>query len=305
MFSKQKEIKNIMKNKKTTFSFGRNWIDYVKNFLNEKQLDIAKESLFRYLPEEEYKNKTLIDIGCGSGIFSLNALRSGCKKVVSFDVDEYSVNATNLVKNKFFDLIPKNSEWNIFKASILDGKVIDKLRNTGDIVYSWGVLHHTGSMWEAIKNAAQIVKPQGYFILAIYNKASSSEYWLSVKKFYNQSPRIIKVLLAHLFFAYIIFRRLGSYVKALILGRKKPFSFKDILERERGMSIFYDVIDWLGGYPYEYASFEEIKNFVEKLGFKLIKAPTKLFSIPKTFFNQFSFHCTGNNEFVFQKNETN
>ena len=288
-----------MDNKKSArhFSFGRNWSGYVKNFLEKEQLDVAKVSLLKYFPEEGYKGKSLIDIGCGSGIFSLNALRSGCKKVVSFDVDEYSVNATNMVKKKFSDLIPKNSEWEIFEGSILEENVINKLKNTGDIVYSWGVLHHTGSMWEAIKNAARIVKPQGYFIIAIYNKASSSDFWLKFKKFYNKLPDILKKLVNYVVFLYVLLRRTASFAKRKIQRRET----KPLLSRERGMSIYYDVIDWLGGYPYEYATVDEINDFVKNLGFKLIGNPTKLDSPKKNFFNQFTFNNTGCNEFIFRK----
>lgn len=50
---------------------------------------------------------------------------------------------------------------------------------------------------------------------------------------------------------------------------------KNPVKKERGMNFFYDVVDWVGGYPYEYTSVEETKRMVEPLGFKLIrdKAP--------------------------------
>ena len=279
-----------MEKTKITFSFGRNWVDYVNNFLDEKILNTVKESLLKYLPEDEYRDKTFIDIGCGSGIFSFNALRLGCKKVISFDIDKYSIEATRIVKEKFSHLLPKNYQWEIFEGSILDEDLVNKLKGQGDIVYSWGVLHHTGDMKRAIQNAAKMVSPNGYFIIAIYNRVPSSEFWLRVKKFYNQSSLIIKKIMVYSVFILGILKR-------KLLGQ----ATESLFSRERGMSIFYDVIDWLGGYPYEYATFEEIKNFVEKLGFDLIKAPKKLPSPPKTFLNRFSPHYTGNNEFIFRK----
>jgi len=291
--------------KKITFSFGKNWVDYVKNFLDKEKLDVAKESFKKYLPIEEYKDKTLIDVGCGSGIFSFNALRLGAQKVISFDIDKYAIEATKIVKKKFYFLLPQNSQWEIFEGNILDKNLVNKLKEQGDIVYSWGVLHHTGKMWQAISNALQLVKPGGIFIVAIYNRAPSSNFWLRVKKIYNCVPKFLKLIMVYTVFTYIILRRIGSYLKATVFLKKRPFELKELFERERGMSIFYDVVDWLGGYPYEYASFEEVKEFIENLGFTLVKAPTKLPSVPKTLFNRFSFSYTGNNEFVFRKNETN
>jgi 2-polyprenyl-3-methyl-5-hydroxy-6-metoxy-1,4-benzoquinol methylase len=289
---------------KATFSFGRNWADYVNNFLTKEKLDLAKESFQRYLPEKEYKDRFLIDIGCGSGIFSFNALRVGCKKVVSFDADPISVETTGLVKKRFGGLLPQNYQWEIFNGSVLDPDLAAKFKGSADIVYSWGVLHHTGNMKLAIENAAGMVRPGGYFIIAIYNRAPSSEYWLKVKRFYNTSSRIVKIFLAYLFYFYVLLRRIGGYFVSLILGRPKPFRLGQLLERERGMSIFYDVIDWLGGYPYEYASVDEINDLVKKLGFELVSNPTKLASYPKKLFNRFTFSLTGCNEFVFKKYET-
>ena len=123
---------------KIIFSFGRNWVDYANNSLGEEEINIAKNSLLKYLPENEYKNKVFIDAGCGSGIFSLGALKLGCKKVISFDVDKYSIEATKITKNKFFSLLPKNYQWDAFLGSILDKNLVEKLKSQGDVVYSWG-----------------------------------------------------------------------------------------------------------------------------------------------------------------------
>jgi len=275
---------------KITFSFGRNWKNYVKNIVNEKVIEEAKESLLRYLPEEEYRGKTFIDVGCGSGIFSLSALLLGCQKVVSFDIDPVSIEAAQLIKEKFSYLLPTNHSWDIFQGNILDTDLIENLKDKGDIVYSWGVLHHTGNMWQAIENETKLVKPNGYFIIAIYNHAPSSEFWLKVKKFYNAHPSIQPFLIAFY----------GAYVVLGYIVRRKTLN----LRRERGMHVFYAAIDWLGGLPYEFACFDEVQEFVEKLGFVLIKSPTKLpcgKGIKSNIFEKMRAKNTGCNEFVFQK----
>ncbi len=283
-------------NKEIRFGFGKNWNDYVQNFLDAEKLLTAEKSLLKYLPAEDYQSKTFVDIGCGSGIFSLSALRLGASKVISFDVDKNSVSTTKLIQEKFAS--EQGQSWEVFEGSILDQNLVNRMQGQGDIVYSWGVLHHTGNMNQAIKNSAGIVKPNGYFIVALYNRAPSSKFWVRFKKFYNQTSGLVRFVLNYSVYFYIVARRLLGWVKSFLIGRDRP----TILKRERGMSIYYDVVDWLGGYPYEFATFDEARQMVEALGFKLIKGPTQLPSEAKGWMSKFSFYATGCNEFVFQKN---
>lgn len=214
----------------------------------------------------------------------------GAKEVISFDIDPNSVKAANYLIEKFGYLIKNDQKLNIFEGSIMDDKLVESLREKGDIVYSWGVLHHTGNMWKAIENVTNIIKPNGYLIIAIYNHAPSSEFWLKVKKFYNRYP-LLQPIMIMLY---------GSYcVLGFILKRKTLR-----LRRERGMHVFYDAIDWLGGLPYEFACFDEIKDFVESKGLELIKSPTKLpcgKNVKVSAFAKLRAANTGCNEFVFKK----
>lgn len=280
------------------FNFGRNWKNYVKNVVNEQVLNEAIKSLVKYAPGEDitfYKDKVFIDVGCGSGLFSLAAVLSGAKEVISFDVLEESLEATELLKKKFENILPKNISWKIFLGDILDENLVRSLSSKGDIVYSWGVLHHTGNMWKAIENTCKLVKEGGYLIISIYNHAPSSKTWHKIKKFYNEH----KFLQPLLNFFYGIYACTGYMI------RRRTFN----LYRERGMHVFYDAIDWIGGYPYEFACFDEVVDFVENMGFKLIKAPTKLpcgkdviFTNKfKKIFSVMRAANTGCNEFVFKK----
>ncbi|MEW6108617.1 MAG: class I SAM-dependent methyltransferase [Nitrospirota bacterium] len=299
-----------MNNKRLFFSFGRNWLDFVNHSLDDQKMEIAYNSLLKYLPADEYKDKVFIDIGCGSGIFSLSALRLGCKEVISFDYDEYSIRATETMKEKFSSLIPGNARWNIFKGNILDNKLVESLNKKGDIVYSWGVLHHTGSMYEALRNTMTCVRPQGYLIIAIYNKAPYSDLWVKVKKTYNQSSRPMKLLYVYATLAWIYLERFIHVIKAVVKGEKRT-DFKGN-DDYRGMSFFYNIIDWLGGFPYEYASFDEVKTFVENEGFDLVRATVKWLSLSKEeykrsvrflgrFFYSYLSNYTGTNEFIFKR----
>jgi len=274
----------------TMFWFGRNWRNYVRNVVNEKVLYEARDSLLRYLPEECYKDKVFIDVGCGSGLFSAAALLLGCKEVISFDIQEESLEAVEILRNKVRGFLPQGGSWKIFKGDILDEQLVHGLKDRGDIVYSWGVLHHTGDMWKAMNNVTKLVKSSGFLIIAIYNYAPSSPVWKSIKEFYNKH-RLFQPVLGLLYGTCIC---LGYMVKRKTIN----------LFRERGMHVFYDAIDWIGGYPYEYACFEEVKEYIENLGFRLIKAPVK---IPCGKHKKVGLlEClrakdTGCNEFVFEK----
>ena len=142
-----------------TFSFGKNWKRYVKYVLSEDILQNAQDSLVRYFGEDfDFKNKVFIDIGCGSGIFSLCALRLGVKKVISIDVDKNSIEATMMTKEKF--LKDSSENWEIMEGSVLDGDFIkslqERFKKDEIIVYSWGVLHHTGNLSLAMENVMSL-----------------------------------------------------------------------------------------------------------------------------------------------------
>ncbi len=268
--------------------FGDNWLDYVKG-IDEKAVAETRNSLLRYLPEEEWKGKHFIDIGCGSGMFSLGALSLGVASVTSIDIDEKSIEATKLTKTRFGTKFEKN--WEIIHGSILDDKLTKKLKETGDIVYAWGSLHHTGNMKKAINNAATMIKPGGHFILAIYNHAATSEEWLKIKEKYSKLPNIAKPLIE---LPYATAATLGYMVKRKTLDIRK----------DRGMDVFHDAIDWMRGYPYEFAGAEEMTFLMERGGFKLVKTPTLLpheKEQTKNIFKILRAKNVGCNEFVFKR----
>lgn len=271
------EFRRNLKNKidGISFSFGANWKRYLDSLTIEK-IQIAKQSLKDFLGN--ITGKTCIDIGSGSGIFSYSMYALGAKEVTSIDNDPFSVQCANYLKSKV-----KNPErWNIYQGSILDKIFISQIGKY-DIVYSWGVLHHTGNMWEAIKNAASLVNDNGIFYLAIYNKTRSSRFWLKVKKIYNFSPKIGKKFMNFLLFS-------DMYFILPLLSLKNPLIRLKNYKKKRGMDPMTDVKDWLGGYPFEVATFREIVTFLNKINqnFKLIK------------YNKVNPNVNANNELVFK-----
>lgn len=260
------------------FQFGENWKRFL-SVLNDERIAEAEQSLKEMLEVEDLQGKSFLDIGSGSGLFSLAARRLGAK-VHSLDYDPQSVACTQELKHRYF---PDNSNWTIEQGSVLD---VDYLKSLGqfDIVYSWGVLHHTGAMWKALKNASLPVADGGQLFIAIYNdQGGASRRWLKVKQFYC-SGLVGKTLVSAFFIPYFILTGLAVDIVKL----RNPVLRYTEYKKSRGMSIVYDWYDWLGGYPYEVAKTEEIFKFYQHEGFILKNLLTSVGGL-------------GNNQFVFVK----
>jgi len=187
-------------------------------------------------------------------------------KVYSFDYDPQSVACTQELKRRYF---PGDADWVVEQGSVLDPAYLTRLGQF-DVVYSWGVLHHTGHMWEALGNIVQMVKPGGQLFIAIYNKQQFlSTYWSVVKKIYNQSWPSVRRMLVYGFFCFFASE---LFVADVLRGRNPFFRYKGV--GKRGMTVYYDVVDWIGGWPFEVAAPEEIFRFVKGHGYELTELIT-------------------------------
>ncbi|HEY2682942.1 MAG TPA: methyltransferase domain-containing protein [Steroidobacteraceae bacterium] len=245
------------------FAFGANWSSFL-TLLDENRIAAAEKSLGQMLRVADMRGQTFLDIGCGSGLFSLAARRLGAQ-VHSFDFDTQSVACARELKRRYF---AEDASWQIEQGSVLDRSYVERL-GTFDVVYSWGVLHHTGSMWVAIENAISRVKhPKGKLFIAIYNDQGwKSHAWWFVKLIYNRLPRLLKRP-----FVWILSAIVHTLVIIKYTLKLKPMVaiaplFSD--RRERGMSARYDAVDWIGGYPFEFASFEVLEEYLSLRGFAL------------------------------------
>jgi 2-polyprenyl-6-hydroxyphenyl methylase/3-demethylubiquinone-9 3-methyltransferase len=246
--------------RKKHFSFGQNWKEYL-NSLNEDKINEAKKSLTRFLGgKDKIRNKTFVDIGCGSGLFSLAAFLLGAKKVVSVDIDDASLYCVNTLRKKYSS---NPDKWVVKKGSALDKSFMKRLGKF-DIVYSWGVLHHTGNMYQAFDNLTMLSHEKSIIYLAIYNNnriffEGTSPFWLKIKKIYNSSNKIIKKCIYYIYTLYLIF--------GITVSGKNTIKYIKDYHTLRGMNFFTDIKDWLGGYPYEYASTQEITDYFKNLGY--------------------------------------
>ena len=195
-----------------------------------------------------------LDIGCGSGLFTTVAANAGFKKVVGFDYDPNCVEVSRRVAHR---LASDPGKIQLMQGDVLDGRFMGTLGRFS-VVYAWGSLHHTNSMWEAINNGAQAVEEDGLLVLAIYNKSWSSPFWKWVKRAYHYAPDWVRFLMIR---AVCV---VAAIAKAVYTG-SNPFA------QDRGMSFYYNIVDWVGGYPYEYASVSDMMAWIKDSEFELLE----------------------------------
>ena len=167
--------KNNLEDLESHFEFGSNWNDFsslvTKSNLNNAKLSFKKLGLHKLI-----KNKSFLDIGCGSGLNLITSLEFGVKKVCGIDIDPDCIKTSKKLLSKFSN----KKNWDVYNLSIFDKK-IEKFQKF-DVVYSWGVLHHTGDMYKAIDKSMKLVKYDGYLCLALYQKTPFCSFLENRKK---------------------------------------------------------------------------------------------------------------------------
>ncbi len=260
------------------FDFGKNWSKFSQVALSEEKVSQARKDFAALFQGIELHERSFLDVGFGQGLSLLIAAEQGAH-VVGCDISPACCEV--LERNRVYFRQMHDSRMDLVVGSITEEDTVRTLRDRApdgsgqyDIVHSWGVLHHTGDMKRALKNVCSLVKPGGRLILAIYNKHWTSPVWLVIKYGYNRLAFLQKPLVALLYPVI--------YLAKLAATRRNP------RKQQRGMDFYFDVVDWVGGYPYEYASVSEIEQILNREDFVAVR--TIRAGVP-----------TGCNEFIFAR----
>jgi 2-polyprenyl-6-hydroxyphenyl methylase/3-demethylubiquinone-9 3-methyltransferase len=251
------------------FEFGENWRRFL-SVLDSTRIAEAERSLEKMLGGGALEGKSFLDVGSGSGLFSLAAIRLGARRVHSLDVDPSSVACALELKRRY---LPAAEHWTVERASVLDKPHLAAL-GTWDIVYSWGVLHHTGDMWRAMAHVDELVAPHGRLFIALYNdQGRRSRIWRTIKRTYNLLPPSLRPA-----FVVIVMAPREAFAAASDFARFRPMAYPrrwTEYKRSRGMSRWHDLVDWVGGYPFEVAKPDDVFRFYRERGFQLVELITR------------------------------
>lgn len=250
------------------FAFGRNWQHFLQS-IDKQRIEIATAALAEMLEVKSLAGRRFIDIGSGSGLSSLAARRLGAE-VLSFDYDPQCVACGEELKSRY---APGDADWTILHGSVLDQSFLAGLGKF-DVVYSWGVLHQTGDMWTALENVGNLVQDGGKLFVSIYNdQGGKSRRWRAIKRLYCRSPQFVQTLLVLAVGGWWETR--DAVVRLMRLQNPLPFADWAKKKRTRGMSVWHDLVDWVGGYPFEVAKPEQVFDFFRARGFALSRLKTE------------------------------
>lgn len=251
---------NNLRDVNAHFAFGKNWAAYAEK-IGHEEIAEAQRGLLRLLGESTLKDQRFLDIGSGSGLHALAALREGASEVVAIDIDPDSVATTQAVLKRF----APDARWRVEVKSVFDLHPADG--GKFDVVYSWGVLHHTGDLEGALRRAAAMVGPGGLFVFALYHRIWMDWFWRFEKRWYSKASPRAQAAARNI---YIALFRLG-----LRLTGRRFSEYVANYRTKRGMDFFHDVHDWMGGWPYESISANEVETLMNELGFAVVRTETR------------------------------
>jgi 2-polyprenyl-3-methyl-5-hydroxy-6-metoxy-1,4-benzoquinol methylase len=241
-----------LRNVESHFQFGENW-QHFSATLDRRDLEKAVQSLSALLPADVVRGKSVLDIGSGSGLSAAAAFRLGARHVTAVDIDERSVSATRGNLQKFAP--GGDADVRILSVFDLESAGLGKF----DIVHSWGVLHHTGNLDEALACAARCVADGGVLALALYRRTAVDRLWVIEKRIYTNGSKTLRKIFRAVFKL--------AYLMSIGFTGRSPWRYIREYGRNRGMDWAHDIHDWLGGYPYQSIEADELNAQMAQLGF--------------------------------------
>ncbi len=183
-----KKLKSNLKNLGSQDRFGYEWNKY-NEIIPEYEIQFLKWVF--PLTKSDFKNKVVLDAGCGTGRNSYWPLIYKAKKIIAFDYDSRTVRIAKKNLSKF-----KNTET--FFKSIYD---LD-IKNKVDIAFSIGVIHHLENPDLAVRKLIDSVKKNGIVLIWVYGYEGNEwvvKYINPLRKITSKLPLKMANLISYLF----------------------------------------------------------------------------------------------------------
>ena len=168
------KIKNYWNNKPCNINHSSNekgTIEYFDEVENKKYF--VEPHIKSFADFNKWKNKNVLELGCGIGTDSINFARAGA----NLTIIELS--------DKSLDLCKKRFELYNLNATFICGNIenlSDYIKNTKfDLIYSFGVIHHTICPKNVINGIYDLLKPDGELRFMVYSKISYKLFWLMME----------------------------------------------------------------------------------------------------------------------------
>jgi ubiquinone/menaquinone biosynthesis C-methylase UbiE len=140
--------------------------------------------LFESLRSRDLLNNNLLDIGCGIGIDTISLASLGFREVVGVDLSETAIQiARKRAQAKGIANVR-------FQRG--NGERVGFPDETFDFVYSFGVIHHTPSIANAVAEIHRVLKPGGRAMVMIYHRRSLVDWVHRLLRLPYESPRNLK-----------------------------------------------------------------------------------------------------------------
>ena len=154
-------------------AYSLRWFEEVdRRFVESAKIYSQMNSPFdRFIPFEQLKGKSVLEIGCGMGFHTELLVRAGAN-VTSIDISPTSVGATR----RRLEL--KGLQARVIEA---DAEMLPFADNEFSFVWSWGVIHHSSRTARIVKHIGRVLEPAGNCCVMVYNRDGAAALRAFVK----------------------------------------------------------------------------------------------------------------------------
>lgn len=207
-------------------------------------LDFGKKVIEKVFSDEEIKNKTVLDLGCGTGGYSLAFRQKGARSVTGVDFSASSINTANRK-------LEKDRARNVHFLNA-DVRKYDFREAPFDIIWCHGVIYYMPDPYEVLNKMCNLVSREGKIFVSFMKNTYYSKIMNAVRKTLWRIPKnlwgAISFLISAAFFPILF-----------IFNNEKSFS----RIRTKVLAQFFPILNYCG--------IEEAEKFFSKNGFKIEK----------------------------------